>query len=132
MYSSDKNVERIVGLLLELQQYAKLQKRLLQINTVEVTSKIVSSLTLFIVIVALGVIALFFMAMASVHFLSDVIGLGMTASCAIVCIVLLLFIYLIYIMRDAWIYRPISGYIIHVFLNDDEDEAEEECDEEEE
>jgi sterol desaturase/sphingolipid hydroxylase (fatty acid hydroxylase superfamily) len=130
MYSSDKNVERIVQLLLELQQYVKLRKRLLQINTVEKTSKIVSSITLFVVIIAIGVIALYFLAMAAVHFISDITGYGMTASYTIVCIVLLLLIYLIYIMRDAWIYRPISGYIIHLLLNDDEHEAEEVDDEE--
>jgi hypothetical protein len=130
MYSGDKNVERIVQLLLELQQYAKLQKRLLQINTVEKTSKIVSSFTLFVVVLFIGGIALYFLSMALVYFISDITGYGMTASYAIVCIVLLLVVYLIYIKREAWIFRPISGYIIHLLLNDDED-GEEEDDEEE-
>jgi hypothetical protein len=130
MYSGDKNVERIVQLLLELQQYVKLQKRLLQINTVEKTSKIISSLTLFVVILFIGGIALYFLSMALVYFINDITGCGMTASYAIVCIVLLLIIYLIYIKREAWIFRPISGYIIHLLLNDDENDNEEDDEEE--
>ena len=69
MLSSDKNVENIGQLAQLLKKYVELQKEYLKLDVIDKIVRLITALTLTIVLLLLGVAVLFYLSFACVYWL---------------------------------------------------------------
>jgi hypothetical protein len=115
MFSSDKNVETIAQLVEVLKDYIGLQGEYLKLNVVEKTVRLLTALTLGVVLLILAVAALFYLSFAVVFWLTPYLGTGW-AFCLMSFAFLLLLI-LVYSNRKTWIERPLVRFLADTLLN---------------
>lgn len=115
MFSSNKHIESIQQLLLELKNYYKLQKKFVYLDTAEKLTVLLSAIAIAIVVVILVALILMYATFALAYFIGnqlDSLPLGFILVAAGVLVVLLLF----YVNRKRLIVQPLARFIARVFF----------------
>ena len=82
MFANDKSIDNLQDLFKEFRKYIELQGEYLKLETIEKLTILLSTLTLIFILVALGVMALFYFSFMLVYVLAAEVG--MVAGFAIV------------------------------------------------
>lgn len=117
MLSSDKNIETIGQLLVEIKHYIDLQGKNMQLGLVQKTSKLASALVLVGLVCGLFAVVLIFLSFTLASMLAAFVG--QTAGYLLVALVYLLLAALIYVKRKGWIETPITRFVASILLSDD-------------
>lgn len=118
MFANDKNIDNLQQLFAEVKQYAELQKDYVKLHLVEKLTILASTLILVLVLVALGIIALFYLSFTLAYVLEPHVG-GLTMSYAIISGCITLLILLIVIFRKRLIMQPMVNFLANLLLNDE-------------
>ena len=103
-------------LLTDIQEYGKLQYKLLQVKGIEQLSRLIGVIITVVMITAIVVIALIFLAVALAAWLEQ--WLPMWASYLVIAGAMLLIAMIIYGGRILWFVRPIEKHLSEVMLDD--------------
>ena len=115
MLSSDKNVESIAQLVEVLKDYLGLQKEYLKLDVIDKVVRLVTALTLAIVLVVLGIAVLFYLSFAVAYWLAALVGHGWAFF--IIALFFLALLILVFINRKSWIERPLVRFLADILLN---------------
>ena len=115
MFSSDKNVESIAQLIEALKDYVGLQKEYLKLDVIDKIVRLVTALTLAIVLVFVGIAFLFYLSFAIVYWLTPLIGTGWAFF--LIALAFLVLFLLVCIYRKPWIERPLVRFLTNTLLN---------------
>jgi hypothetical protein len=115
MLSSDKNVENIGQLVQLLKNYVELQKEYLKLDVIDKIVRLITALTLTIVLLLLGIAVLFFLSFACVYWLEPLTGTALAFF--IIAIFFLALLLLVFLNRKTWIERPLVRFLAGVLLN---------------
>ena len=83
MFSSDRNIETISQLIVEIKRYVELRAECLQIDIVSKMSRLFTAIILFVVLFMLSALAVMFMSMTAAAALAPIVG-GMATAYAII------------------------------------------------
>jgi hypothetical protein len=115
MLSSDKNVENIGQLAQLLKKYVELQKEYLKLDVIDKLVRLITALTLTIVLLLLGVAVLFYLSFACVYWLEPITGTALAFF--IIAIFFLTLLLIVFLNRKTWIQRPLVRFLADVLLN---------------
>lgn len=115
MLSSDKNVETLAQLIVELRKYIGLQKEYLKFDVIDKVVRLVSAFILAIIFLLLALGIGMFLALSFAFWLADVVGL--VVAFAIVAGVFLLLFLVVFTFRRPWIERPLVRFMANILLN---------------
>ncbi len=115
MLSSDKNVENIGQLVQLLKNYVELQKEYLKLDVIDKIVRLITALTLTIVLLLLGIAVLFYLSFACVYWLEPLTGTALAFF--ILAIFFLALLLLVFLNRKTWIERPLVRFLAGVLLN---------------
>ena len=103
-------------LLTDTQEYIKAQYKLLQIKGIEQTSRLIGVIITIVMIAAIVVIGLIFLAIALAAWLEQ--WLPMWASYLVIAGAMLLIALTVYLGKKWWFVRPVENRLSKVILND--------------
>jgi len=115
MLSSDKNVESIAQLVESVKNYVGLQGEYLKLDVIQKIVRLVTALTLTIVLLLLGIAFLFYLSFACVYWLEPLTGTAFAFF--LVALFFLALLILVFLNRKAWIERPLVSFLADVLLN---------------
>ena len=116
MFADDKSIENIRQLFLEFRKYLLLQKEYTKLEVTEKLSILLSTLILILLIIILGMMALFYLSFTIAYMLAPVVG-GLFASFSIIAGFCILLIILLYVFRKALIINPMVKFLASLFLS---------------
>ena len=102
-------------LLTDTQEYIKVQYKLLQVKSIEQTSRLVGLIITIVMITSIVVIGLIFLAVALAAWLEQ--GLPMWASYLVIAGAMLLIALALYWGRLVWFVRPVEKHLSEVVMN---------------
>lgn len=117
MFASEKNIDNLQQLIVELKKYVALQKDYVQLHLIEKLTKLFSSLILVLVLVILGAIALFYLSFTLAYVLEPYVG-GLMVSFGIITAAIILLILIIITFRKRLIVQPTVHFLANLLLND--------------
>ena len=103
-------------LLTDTQEYIKAQYKLLQIEGIEQTSRLIGVIITIVMITAIVVIGLIFLAIALAAWLEQ--WLPMWASYLVIAGAMLLIALTVYLGKKWWFVRPVEKHLSEVILDD--------------
>ena len=114
MFSNDKNVETIGQLVEVLKHYVGLQTEYLKLDVVDKVVRLLTALTMTVVLLGLLVIALIYLSFALAFGLGEYVGNvgGFCIVAGIYLVVLLLFV----AFRHQWIERPLVKFLASILM----------------
>lgn len=115
MLSSDKNVESIAQLVESVKNYVGLQGEYLKLDAIQKIVRLVTALTLTIVLLLLGIAFLFYLSFACVYWLEPLTGTALAFF--LIAIFFLALLILVYLNRRTWIERPLVRFLADVLLD---------------
>ena len=115
MFSSDKNVESIAQLVESVKSYVGLQGDYLKLDAIQKIVRLVTAMTLTIVLLLLGIAFLFYLSFACVYWLEPLTGTALAFF--IVALFFLALLILVFINRKSWIERPLVRFLADVLIN---------------
>lgn len=114
MLSSDKNVESLAQLIEVLKDYVGLQKEYLKLDFVDKLVRLVTALTLSIILFVLVIAILFYLSFATVYWMAPVIGTA--TAFAIVAAFFVALLCMVVAFRKKWIERPLIKFMTKTLL----------------
>lgn len=117
MFSSDKNVDNIAKLIVELKHYVDLKTESVQISFVSNFSRLLSAIVISAILFMLFGLAILFISMMIASALSKLVG-SLAIAYGIVVLFYLLLGILFFVKRHTWIEAPITNFLVHLFLED--------------
>ena len=117
MFSTDKTIDNLQTLFTEVKHYVDLQKDYVKLDITHKLTILLSTLILILVLVVLGMIALFYLSFTLAYVLEPQVG-GLTTSYAIITGGILLLGALIYGCRQRLIIQPLTNFLANLLLND--------------
>lgn len=115
MLSSDKNVESLARLIETLKDYIGLQKEYLKFDVIDKLVRLITALSLAIIMFVLVFAVLFYLSFSVVYWISPVTG--MAGAFAIVAAMLLVLLIIIFALRKPLITRPLIRFITGILLS---------------
>ena len=103
-------------LLTDTQEYIKTQYKLLQVKSIEQTSRLIGVIITIVMITAIVVIGLIFLAIALAAWLEQ--WLSMWAAYLVIAGFMLLVALVVYFGKRWWFVRPVENRLSKVILND--------------
>ncbi len=116
MFANEKSIESLEQLYFELKKYINLQKEYIQLEMVEKLTLLLSGLILTLVLITLGMIALFYLSFTLAYILASLVG-GLTISYAIITLFILLLLACVYLFRKQLIVKPLVRFLTKLFMN---------------
>lgn len=116
MFSSDRNIETISQLIVEIKRYVELRAECLQIDFVSKMSRLFTAIILFVVLFMLSALAVMFMSMTAATAIAPIVG-GLAIAYAIIVIAYIMIGIIVFYNRKKWIEAPIAGFLAELFLN---------------
>jgi hypothetical protein len=116
MLSNDKNVESIAQLVEVLKDYFGNQKEYLKLDIIEKVVRLVTAMTLTIVLLILGVAVLFYLSFAVVYWIEPLTG-SLAWSYFLVALFFAVLLLLVFIFRRTWIERPLVQFLTKTLLS---------------
>lgn len=117
MFSSEKKIEAINGLVQEVKHYLELQKEYAKLNTAEKGTIVAATLLIIMVCILLGGIALLLAMFAGAYYLGDLLN-NLPAGFGIMAGSMLLLLLLFYMNRKRWITEPIARFMSRTLLTE--------------
>ena len=115
MLSSDKNVESIAQLVDVVKKYVGLQGEYLKLDVIQKVVRLVTALTLTIVLLLLGIAFLFYLSFACVYWLEPLTGTALAFF--LIALFFLALLVIVFMNRKTWIERPLVRFLADVLLN---------------
>ncbi len=116
MFVNDKSFESLEQLFVELKKYIGLQKEYMRLELIEKLTILVSSLILILILITLGMMALFYLSFTLAYILQPHVG-GLTVSFAIITVLILLIVLAVYLSRKQLIEKPLVRFLTKLFMN---------------
>lgn len=114
MFASEKNIESVKRLFLELKNYLGLQKRLLVLSTAEKLTVLLAAIAIVAVVTIVGAMALLYLTFALAYFIGDRTGnLPLGFACVGGTLVVMGLIF--YALRDRLVVQPLARFIVTLF-----------------
>ena len=117
MFVNDKTIDNLQSLLTEVKKYIDLQKDYVKLDITHKLTILLSTLMLILILVVLGMIALFYLSFTLAYVLEPLVG-GLTISYAIITGGILLISLLVYLFRQRLIIQPLTDFLANLFIND--------------
>ena len=118
MFTDDKSIDTLQQLFHEFRKYLNLQKEYTKLEVTEKLSILLSTLILLLVVITLGMVALFYLSFALAYVLAPLVG-GLMGSFGILACFHILLIILIILFRKRLIMQPMVNFLANLLLNDD-------------
>lgn len=115
MLSSDKNVESIAQLVETLQGYLQLQKEYLKFDIIEKVVRLVTALSLVVVVFVLLIAILFYLSFAAVYWMAPATGTALAFF--LVALFFIAMLLLVIAFRKPWIERPLVRFLASTLLD---------------
>ena len=115
MFADDKSIENFQQLFFEFKKYLELQKEYTKLELTEKLTILFSTLIMILVLIILGMVALFYLLFALAYILEPLVGM---ASFAIIAGINVLLIALVIIFRKQLIISPMVNFLANLFLTD--------------
>lgn len=116
MFADDKSIDNLQQLFLEFKKYLQLQKEYTQLELTEKLSVLLSTLILVLLVVALGMVSLFYASFMLAYILEPYVG-GLMVSFGLIAAFHLLLIILLFVFKKKWIINPMVRFLAELFLN---------------
>ena len=116
MCPADTRIETLQQLFLELKTDLELQKKYTQLEVAEKLTILLSTLILVLLVVILGMVALFYLSFTLAYILDPIVG-GLMVSFAMISCFHILLIALIVIVRKKIIINPMTRFIAGLFID---------------
>lgn len=116
MFSTDKSVETLRQLFLDLREFLELRGRSVQLTLVEKFTVAASAFVLGALLFIVSAFVLMFISVSVVTLLASSVG-GVALASAIVAFVYVLFGVLIWFNRRRWIVNPIATFMANLVLD---------------
>ena len=117
MFATDKTIDSLQALFTEVKHYVDLQKDYIKLDITHKLTVLLSTLILILVLVVLGMIALFYLSFTLAYILEPHVG-GLMNSYAIITGGILVIAALIYAFRQRLIIQPLTRFLANLLLND--------------
>ena len=114
MFSSDKNVETIGQLVEVLKHYIGLQTEYVKLDVVDKVVRLLTAITVTVVLLGLLVIALIYLSFALAFAIGAVLG-NVWGFCIVAGIYLFLLIIFV-VFRHQWIERPLVKFLASILM----------------
>lgn len=114
MFSNDKNVETIGQLVEVLKHYIGLQTEYVKLDVVDKVVRLLTAITMTVVLVGLLVIALIYLSFALAYGLGEWVGntWGFSIVAGLYLFILVIFV----IFRHQWIERPLVRFLAGILM----------------
>lgn len=116
MFADDNSIENIQQLFFDFKKYLELQKKYTQLEVAEKLTILLSTLILVLLVVILGMVALFYLSFTLAYILDPIVG-GLMVSFAMISCFHILLIALIVIFRKKIIINPMTKFIAGLFID---------------
>lgn len=116
MFADDNSIDTLQQLFIEFKKYLKLQKEYTTLEVAEKVSKLISAFIVLLVLVILGMVALFYLSFAVVYILEPLVG-GLMASFSIIAGLHILVFLIVILFRKQLIINPIVNFVAGLFLD---------------
>lgn len=118
MFSSNKNIEAIEKIIIEIKQYIDLQKKYVLLDLTSKVTIILSALILSIILFLIGMMIILFIAIAGGSLLGQwldniAVGYGLIALFFIIIAII------IYAKRNKWITNPLTHFFAKLLIDND-------------
>ena len=117
MFATDKTIDSLQALLTEVKHYVDLQKDYVKLDITHKLTVLLSTLILILILVVLGMIALFYLSFTLAYILEPHVG-GLMNSYAIITLGILGLGLVIYWLRKRLIIQPLTNFLANLLLND--------------
>lgn len=117
MFTNNETIDNLQTLFTEVRHYVDLQKDYIKLDITHKLIVLLSTLILILILVVLGMIALFYLSFTLAYVLEPLVG-GLTTSYAIITGGILLIGLIIYWCRQRIIIQPLTNFLANLFLND--------------
>ena len=114
MFSNDQNIETIGQLVETLKHYVSLQKDYMKLDLIEKIVRLVTVLTLVVVLAASLLLALIYVSFAAVYGLGATIGMAKAFLCVAAFYVVLFLV--LYAFRKRFIERPVVRFLAALLM----------------
>lgn len=121
MFADDKSIENFQQLFFEFKKYIELQKEYTKLELTEKLTILFSTLIMVLILIILGMVALFYLLFALAYILEPWVG-GLMASFAIIAGINILLIALIITFRKQLIFSPMVSFLAGLFITDSNEE----------
>ena len=118
MFADDKSIENFQQLFFEFKKYLELQKEYTKLELTEKLTILFSTLIMILVLIILGMVALFYLLFALAYILEPLVGGRLMASFAIIAGINIVLIFLVIIFRKQLIISPMVNFLANLFLTD--------------
>ena len=115
MLSSDKHVESIAQFVESVKNYVGLQGEYLKLDAIQKIVRLVTALTLTIVLLLLGIAFLFYLSFACVYWLEPLTGTALAFF--LIALFFLALLILVFLNRRTWIERPLVRFLADVLID---------------
>ncbi len=117
MFANDKSIDNLEALFKEIRKYIELQGQYLKIDLVEKLTILLSTLILILLLVILGMMALFYFSFMLVYAIAPLVG-SLIGGYAVIGGIVLLLAFLIYQKRRQLIFQPMVNFLARLFLDE--------------
>lgn len=121
MFADDKSIENFQQLFFEFKKYIELQKEYTKLELTEKLTILFSTLIMVLILIILGMVALFYLLFALAYILEPWVG-GLMTSFAIIAGINILLIALIITFRKQLIFSPMVSFLAGLFITDSNEE----------
>ena len=117
MFANENSINNLESLVKEIKKYIELQGQYIKLDIVEKLTVLLSTLILILILIVLGMMALFYFSFMLVYALEPVVG-SLIGAYAVIGGVILLLGAAVYRMRKQWIFQPMVNFLAKLFLED--------------
>ena len=117
MFANDKSIDNLEALFKEIRKYIELQGQYLKLDLVEKLTILLSTLILILLLVILGMMALFYFSLMRVYSIAPLVG-GLIGGYAVIGGIVLILALLIYQKRKQLIFQPMVNFLARLFLDE--------------
>lgn len=118
MFSSEKTINSLTDLFVDVKDYFLLQKDYITLDLVEKLTILLSAISLGFILMCMSLLVLFYLSFTLIYLMAPLVG-GLTVAFAIMTAILLCIAILLYLKRKSWIIAPITKGIASVLLGED-------------
>lgn len=119
MLTDHKTIDSVTELYAEIKSYIHLQKEYLTLDLVEKLTLLLSAIILWVLLMCLGMVALFHLSFAVIHLISPFVG-GQTMAYTLMTVLFVILMAVVYYTRKRLIIDPVTRFIGKVLLRDNE------------
>ncbi|MCR5180025.1 MAG: hypothetical protein K6C30_02245 [Bacteroidaceae bacterium] len=116
MFNNEQLTAQMEHLFNEGRRYWELQKQYLSLQSVEVLTRLLSTVVLILILILVGSMVLLFASFALAFWLGEMLDSTLLGFGIIAGVLLLLFL-LVYAKRNAWIVRPTTAFMVNLLAS---------------